>query len=61
MSRAKGSTQVYKAPFNPTPEEIAEECAKIREGWSKDRWRKEERGRVRYSIPLAEHPRLDRS
>jgi len=25
----------------PTPEEIAEECAKIREGWSEDRWRKQ--------------------
>ena len=25
--------------LTPTQEEIAEECAKIREGWSEQRWR----------------------
>ena len=24
--------------YTPTPEQIAEECRKIREGWSEDRW-----------------------
>jgi hypothetical protein len=27
--------------YNPTPEEIAEGCRKIREGWSDERWSRE--------------------
>ena len=27
--------------YVPTPEEIAAECAKIREGWSEERWERQ--------------------
>jgi len=27
--------------YIPTPDEIAEECAKIREGWSEERWERQ--------------------
>jgi len=27
--------------YIPTPDEIVEACAKIREGWSEERWRRQ--------------------
>ena len=40
-------------PPTPTPEEIAEECRKIREGWSDERWKRED------TLPGWELPRVE--
>jgi len=40
-----------RSRYTPTPEEIQEECLKIREGWSKERWARE-RGPTPWSIPI---------
>lgn len=40
-----------KQRFVPTPEEIAEECAKIREGWSKERWERQKTNADRGWMP----------
>lgn len=39
--------------LTPTPEEIAEECRKIREGWSDERWKRED------TLPGWELPRVE--
>ncbi len=37
--------------YTPTPEEIVEECAKIREGWTEERWRRQ--GEVKeWEVPV---------
>jgi len=48
---------VYKKAPEPTPEEIAEACRKIREGWSEDKWKKQT-GAVEWEIPLRKEPNL---
>lgn len=40
----------------PTPEEIAEECAKIREEWSELRW-KREATLPGWVLPVVKNPR----
>jgi hypothetical protein len=37
--------------YIPTPDEIAEECAKIREGWSEERWRRQRETRD-WEVPV---------
>ena len=48
---------VYKSAPEPTPEEIAEACRKIREGWSEDKWKKQT-GAVEWEIPRQKEPNL---
>ena len=42
---------------DPTPEEIAEECRLIREGWSKERWKKQV-GHVEWELPVPKEPKF---
>lgn len=44
-----------RPPFVPTPEEIAEECRKIRDGWSKEKWANQSRVKS-WEVPLAGNP-----
>jgi hypothetical protein len=39
--------------YTPTPEEIVEECAKIREGWTAERWRRQ-RETKEWEVPVIE-------
>jgi hypothetical protein len=39
--------------YIPTPDEIAEECAKIREGWTEERWRRQ-RETKDWEVPVIE-------
>ena len=39
--------------YIPTLEEIAEECAKIREGWTEERWRRQ-RETKDWEVPVIE-------
>ena len=39
----------------PTPEEIADECRKIREGWSEDKWAQQSQ-RIPWKVPLIDNP-----
>jgi len=59
MERRSGvvKTKLYTKYPDPTPEEIAEECRKIREGWSKDRW-KRQTGRQEWELPIPKEPKL---
>lgn len=37
--------------YVPTPEQIAEECEKIRSEWSEERWKKQSRAKD-WSVPI---------
>ena len=41
--------------YTPTPEEIAEACRKIREGWTKEKWSHQEQA-VSWSLPHLSDP-----
>ena len=45
--------------YTPTPEEITEECRRIREGWSEDKWAQQSRV-VPWSLPEKVHPFPDK-
>jgi hypothetical protein len=49
--------KLYTKYPDPTPEEIEEECRKIREGWSKERWKKQV-GQVEWEIPVPKEPKF---
>jgi len=48
---------VYKSAPQPTPEEIAEACRLIREGWSEEKWNKQT-GAVAWEVPRQKVPTL---
>ena len=41
--------------YNPTPDEIAAEAAKIREEWSERKWAEQEK-RKDWNTPVIKHP-----
>jgi hypothetical protein len=44
-----------EAHYTPTPEEIVEECKKIRDDWSKEKWLKQTQA-VSWSLPQINDP-----
>ena len=46
-----------KKRYVPTPEQIAEECEKIRSEWSKERWRKQSQVKE-WGVPIIETRKL---
>ena len=44
--------------FVPTPEQIAEECEKIREGWSPEKWAAQSRVK-NWQVPRGKNPDLN--
>jgi len=45
--------------YNPTPEEIAEAAAEIREGWDERKWADQEKRKDWYA-PVMKPPKLDK-
>ena len=45
--------------YVPTPEQIKEECAKIREGWDERKWADQEKRKDWYA-PVMKPPKLDK-